>query len=315
MEAMYFTYSSLCRDEKIFRSWSGLSRSEFDDLYHRFEPEWTKAEVARLQGRPRQRDLGGGGDYTLDLETRVLMLLIWLRHYLTGETLGSLFGVSQSTVSRNLTRMLPVLQRLAADSLQRPTHKGGRRTLAQLQQAQPDLFAILDATEQSINNPQNDALSRLYFSGKQRRPTCKTAICVNEDGLIRHLSTTVPGSIHDVTHLRQSGLLTHVPKETIAVADSAFVGIYRDLPGHNVLVPHKAYRAHPLLPDHKLANRELSAIRIKVENVFAQLKIFRILTHRFRHQVTTIHSQVFTIIAAIHNWRTLNRLARSWLSA
>jgi hypothetical protein len=312
---MRFTYPGLRRHENAFRRWSGVSVAEFDALYQRFEPAWVQAERVRLHGRERQRALGGGGDYALDLDTRLLMLLIWLRHYLTGETLADLFGVSQSTVSRTLSRLLPVLQQLAVAHLHEPLPPAQHRTLAQLQQEQPDLFAIFDATEQSVNRPHDDAQARLHFSGKQRRPTCKTTLHVNEDGLIRQLSATQPGSLHDVTHLRQSGLLAHVPQAAIAVADSAYVGLYKDLPDHSVLVPHKATRGHPLLPDHKLANRELAAIRIKVENVLAQLKIFRILSHRFRHSVAVVHTQVFSIIAALYNWRTLNRLTQARLGA
>ncbi len=252
---MLLTYPGLRRHEKLFRSWSGMTVAEFDELYRRFEPAWTQAESERLQGRQRQRALGGGGEYVLDLDTRLLLVLVWMRHYLTGETLGYLFGVNQSTVSRTLTRMLPVLQQLAQASLQPPKPPGGRRSLGEFKQAQPDLFAILDATEQSVNRPQDDAQARLTFSGKQRRPTCKTSIHVNEDGLIRQISATTPGSIHDVTQLRQSGLLRAIPPDTIAVADAAYVGIYKDLPDQGVLVPYKAQRHQPLVAEQIYANR------------------------------------------------------------
>jgi len=312
---MKMSYPGLRNNEKLFRSWSGLSVAEFDELYRRFEPAWTKAERERLQSRVRQRAIGGGDDYALDLDTRLLLVLVWLRHYLSGETLGDLFGVSQSTASRTINRLLPLLSALAAESFKAPTGKGPKRSLRHLQQAEPDLFAIFDATEQSVNKPQDDEQSRLHFSGKQRRSTCKVAIQVNELGLIRQLSATCPGSIHDVTHLRQSGLLTQLSQETVAVADAAFVGIYKDLPNHNLLLPYKAERKHPLCAEQRYANRFIASIRIKVENVFAQLKIFRILSYRFRHNVANIHPQVFTIIAGLHNWRTSNHLHQAWLAA
>jgi hypothetical protein len=310
---MILTYPGLRRHARKFQHFSGITVAEFDALYKRFEPVWTKAEYERLQSRPRQRAQGGGGDYRLELDTRLLLCLVWMRHYLTTEAVGFLFGVSQSTASRTITRLLPVLQALAQATLQWPKPKGGRRSLRHFQQAEADLFAIVDATEQSVNKPQLDEQSRLYFSGKQRRSTCKTAICVNEEGLIRQVTPTTPGSIHDVTHLRQAGLLANIPVDTMAVADSAFIGIYKDLPNHNVLLPYKAQRNHPLCAEQRYANRFVSSIRIKVENVFAQLKIFRILSYRFRHNVARLHTQVFTIIAGLHNWRTLNRLKQAWL--
>lgn len=307
---MLLSYASLRQHEKAFEHFSGLPLAEFDALYTRFEPAWVAAETARLSRRPRQRALGGGGDYRLTLETRLLMVLVWLRHYLTTEAIGYLFGVSQSTASRNLNRTLAVLATIAAESLhQPPSPPGLRRSLRQVQQAEPDLFAILDATEQSVNRPQDQAQARLYFSGKQRRTTCKTTLQVNEMGLIRQVAASRPGSVADITHLRHSGLLAHIPHATIAVADTAFLGLERNLPHHSVLCPHRASRNHPLRPDQRLANREVAQVRIKVENVLAQLKRFRILTHRFRHQVTTVHTQVFTLIAALHNWRTYARLA------
>jgi hypothetical protein len=311
-EMMPITYPGLRRHEKQFQHLSGLRVAEFDELYRRFEPAWLQAESVRLQQRQRQRAIGGGNDYQLDLDTRLLLVLIWLRHYLTGEALGYFFGVSQSTASRIISRLLPVLAEVEEKEILPPT--GKRRSLVVFEREQPDLFAIFDATEQSVQKPQDDAQSLAHFSGKQRRSTCKTTIHVNEEGLIRQLSPTCPGAVPDVTHLRQSGLLHHLDPETVAVADSAFLGIYKDLPGRNVLVPYKAQRNHPLCAEQRYANRFLASIRIKVENVFAHLKIFRILSHRFRHNVSQVHSQVFTIIAGLHNRRTRNRLKQAWLA-
>lgn len=310
---MPLSYPHLRRYEKKFRHLSGLSVAEFDELYRRFEPAWIQAEKERLQGRVRQRAVGGGVDYLLDLDTRLLLVLVWMRHYLTGEALGYLFGVSQSCVSRTLARLLPVLAAVEKRELLPPS--GKRRSLVHFERDEPDLFAIFDATEQSVNKPQDDAQARAAFSGKQRRSTCKTTLQVNEDGLIRQLSATSPGSIHDVTHLRQSGLLHHLPPQAIAVADAAFVGLYKDLPDHGLLVPYKAQRNHPLCMEQRYANRLVASIRIKVENVFAHLKIFRILTHRFRHNVAKVHSLVFTVIAGLHNRRTRNRLKQAWFAA
>jgi len=312
---MILSYPSLRRHEGKFEHFSGITVAEFDALYQRFEPAWTQAEQERLQQRERQRAIGGGGDYHLALDTRLLMCLVWMRHYLTTEAVGYLFGVSQSTASRNLTRLLPVLEALAQETFHWPTPKRGRRSLRELQHAESDLLAILDATEQSVNKPHLDAQARLHFSGKQRRYTCKSALRVNEEGMIRQVTPTSPGSIHDVTHVRQAGLLAHLPPDAIAVADAAFVGIYQDLPNHGVLVPYKAYRNHPLVPEQRYANRFVARLRIKVENVFAALKRFRILTHRFRHAVARVHSQVFTIIAGLHNQRTFNRLMQATKSA
>jgi hypothetical protein len=307
------SYPRLRRYAKQFQHFSGLSVAEFDALYRRFEPAWYQAEERRLHARERQRAVGGGGDYRLELDGQLLLVMVWLRHYLTTEALGFLFGVSQSTASRTISRLLPVLAEVEKREILPPS--GKRRSLAYFEGNEPDLFAILDATEQSVNKPQDDKQSRAHFSGKQRRSTCKVTLHVNEVGLIRQLSPTSPGSVHDVTHLRQSGLLHNLDPETTVVADAAFIGIYKDLPDRNVLVPYKAQRKHPLCAEQRYANRVVSSIRIKVENVIAHLKNFRTLSHRFRHNVAQVHAQVFTIIAGLHNCRTRKRLKQAWLAA
>ena len=309
------TYAGLRRNEKQFRHWSGISVSEFDELYQDFEGAWVKSETERLNGRVRRRAIGGGGDYRLDVDTRLLLMLVWMRHYLTTEALGYLFGLHQSSVSRTISRTLPVLQSLAQAEWQNPPRKGGGRSLTQLKTEKPDLFAIMDATEQVVNRPQKDEQARNHFSGKQRRYTCKTLIHVNSDGLIRQVSSSQPGSLHDLTHLRQSGLLQAVPKDTIIVADSAFLGLHKDLPDQPLLLPYKAQRNHPLVQEQRYANRFISSIRIKVENVFAHLKLFRILAHRFRHDIATTHCSVFAFLARVLNLRTYHRLAALALAA
>jgi hypothetical protein len=306
------SYASLRRHEQDFRHLSGLSVAEFDELYRRFEPVWQRAETVRLEQRQRQRAPGAGRDYQLDLASQLLLVLVWLRHYPTTTALGYFFGVSQSTASRTISRLLPVLSELQQQELGPP--KGKRRSLAEVDLETPDLLAIFDATEQSVNKPQDDAQSRRYFSGKQRRSTCKDLLHVNEVGLIRQVAPTCPGAIHDLTRLRQSGLLAQLDRQTIAVADSAFIGLANDLPNQGVLLPYKAQRNHPLCAEQLYANRFVSSLRIKVENVLAQLKIFRILTHRFRHRIEPVHSHVFIIIAGLHNRRTRNRLNQAWLA-
>jgi hypothetical protein len=308
---MAITYPGLRRNEREFHYLSGVSVAEFDGLYQRFEPQWRAAEHKRLESRERQRVQGGGGDYRLDLDTRLLLCMVWMRHYLTTGAVGSLFGVSQSTASRTITRLLPVLHKVAQASFNPPKEPGARRT--HLPPKAVDDFAIVDASEQSVNRPQDAEQERLHFSGRQKRPTCKMTLCVNEDGLVRHLSASAPGAIADITQLRHSGILAQIARDTIAVGDAGYAGLQDDLPHHSVAVAHKPERDHPLLPDHRLANRELSSIRIKVENVLAQLKNFRILSHRFRHNVAIIHSQVVCILASLHNWRTLRRLRQAYL--
>lgn len=172
----------------------------------------------------------------------------------------------------------------------------------------PDLLAILDATEQPVQRPKDPERQRRFYSGKKKRHTIKTGLVVNEEGLIRAVTPPTPGSVHDLRHFRESGVLGRIPRACRVVGDRAFTGLQHDLPRHNLAIAHKARRHHPLTRAQKVANRELSQRRMVVEHVFAAMKQFRALADRFRHAVE-VHQDVFTVIAALVNQRTRKRLA------
>jgi len=65
-------------------------------------------------------------------------------------------------------------------------------------------------------------------------------------------------------------------------------------------MPVKKSKLHPLGQEQKVANRALSKRRIMIENIIRKLKIFRILSERYRNrrQRFGLH---FILIAAIYN--------------
>jgi IS5 family transposase len=304
------TYEKLSENSKAFKGLSGLTLDEFDDLYELFEPAWLEADVKRLSRPDRRRAIGGGGQYALDLRTRLLLVLFWLRLYLTTEAVGYFFGLDKSNVSRNGRRILQVLRQVSESEFgwPDPPPPGHGHTIEQALHDYPDLFAIVDATEQPVQRPQEQESQRKHYSGKKKRHTRKTAIIVNEEGIIRDISSSTPGSMHDIKHLRRSGLLEKIPPEVGVIGDAGFDGLHKDLPEHSVATSHKARRNHPLTADQKLINRELSRIRIIVENVLCHIKHFKALVERFRHDADT-YDDAFRVVAAIVNRRTRIRLA------
>lgn len=310
---MYLSLYRVRQNERVFKSITGLTVTEFDDLYERFEPAWVAAEQKRLQREGRRRAVGGGRDYSLSIQKLLLMVVIWLRLYPTTNVLGFLFGLSQPTASRNTRRLLAVLHEVSKGEfpLNNPPRRGQGCELDELLQSHPDLAAIIDATEQPVERPQDREQENLHYSGKRRRSTCKASIVVNEHGVIRSVTTSAPGRTHDLTQLRQSGFLERIPLPTTVIADAGYDGLHHDLPNHSVATAHKAQRNHPLTPEHKAVNRELSSVRIIIENVFCELKHFRSLYDCFRHDVTNVHSSVFAVIAATVNHRIQHRLALS----
>ena len=180
--------------------------------------------------------------------------------------------------------------------------------MAKARKAYPDLFAFVDATEQPVRRPSEQEKQEQYYSGKKKRHTCKTQIVVNEYGEVRDVSISVAGSVHDRKLFSASGVADKIPQETTVGGDRGYVGIQDDLPDHNVLLPFKSSKQHPLTDEHKLLNQEFSSARLIVENVLAQFKHFKVLADAFRHALNR-YDDAFRSVLAVVNPRIQKRVA------
>ena len=304
------TYQQLSQKPKIFKNLTGVTINEFNKLYRQTYPIWQQQEQERLNRPTRQRAIGGGRKYELKFREQFLMTLVWLRLYLNTEALGYFFGVDKSTVSRNTRRVLAALRVVGEGTLgwPEPPQRGQGKDVAQALAEYPDLFAIVDATEQAVRRSSDHDTQRQHYSGKKKRHTRKTQLVVNEHGEIRHLSSSTPGSVHDLKHFRLSGAGEQIPKPTTVGGDAGYDGLGNDLADHSVITSFKARRNHPLTEEQKLLNQEFSRLRIIVENTIAQLKHFKVLAHQFRHAVE-LYDTAFRAVVAIVNPRIKQRVA------
>jgi hypothetical protein len=304
------TYREISQKPRLFKSFFGVTVIEFDELYRKLWPVWAENEVQRLSQRERQRAIGGGRDYTLDLRDRLLMTLMWLKLYLNTDALGYFFGVDKSTASRNVRNILSSLRQLGDETLgwPDPPKRGQTKDLDQALEDYPDLMAVVDATEQRVRRSSDYQTQREHYSGKKKCHTRKTQITVNEKGIIRDVSFSVPGKMHDLELFRQSGTAQRIPENVGVGGDAGYQGLHHELPNHSVATTHKARRNHPLTQDEKDMNREFSSMRIIVENTICELKHFKVLSERFRHDVDG-YDEVFRAVVAIVNPRISRRVA------
>jgi transposase len=83
-----------------------------------------------------------------------------------------------------------------------------------------------------------------------------------------------------------------------ASADSGYQGL-TELHS-NSRTPAKKSKLHPLSKEQKASNRALSQERILIENIIRKLKIFRILSERYRNRRKRFGLR-FNLITAIYN--------------
>jgi hypothetical protein len=270
---MSLRHAKVQNSPKTFIRLFGISVQEFNRMISQIAPEWER-QVMGSYKRP-------GRHYKLALVDMVLMLLLYYRSYTTQLFIGFLFGVDDSRVCRHIRVLEPLLAKVMAISKTR-----------HLSQEDVEVL-ILDATEQPIERPKKH--QKVYYSGKKKRHTLKTEIRITPKGRIVHVSKTHPGSVHDFTLYKSE---VPVPKETRAYVDSGYQGL--DKLHKQTELPYKASKNNALDEEEKEYNHGLSRLRVKVENILAQMKVFRILSDRYRNKRKRYNLK-FNIIAGIVN--------------
>ena len=148
-------YKKLQRRPTSFRNLTGLNLDEFEVLYEQVGDDIERYDETQLKERDRQRAAGAGRKYHHDARNRLLMAMIWLRIYPTYEVLGFMFDLNKSNISRNLKSVLAVLKEQLGDEIKWPEKGERKRKMDQFMQEFPEAAAIVDATEQPTQRPQD----------------------------------------------------------------------------------------------------------------------------------------------------------------
>jgi hypothetical protein len=292
---MIMRYEYLSQHPNVFQKCTGLTVRLFDELVDEVLPLYVAAEERRLSRRPRQRAIGAGHPFELDLRDHLLLTVIWLRLYPIHEVLGYLFGVSDSTVSRLIERVLPILEASGRDGMRLPDPgKKRRRQLPDLLKDIPELTILVDSFEQRVQRLPNDDS---HDSGKKKQHTLKSQITVDSDtGRIVEVSDSVPGPTADIKLLEESGLLERLPEEVGVGGDLTYLKLAK-LRRHG-FSPRRKPRGKERPPEDVIYNRAFSQFRIVVEQTIGQVRRFQSVS------ATT----VITAASTAHGWR----LSRVW---
>lgn len=255
---MKFSYDRLRKNPRSFHRIAGVSIEEFEAIAAKCEAEWEKKIIKpkKLDGRP----YGVG-----DLKEHLLCLLIYYRCYVTQEFIGMLYGVDDSCICRSIKRIEPIVAKAVAIKKDRTLTAQDLETI------------IIDCTEQPIERPKKH--QKRYYSGKKKRHTLKSEIQMTGGGRISSVFSAQFGRDHDLT-IRKRG--SPLPKHTRAYGDGAYQG-YTEV--HSEMeIPYKKPKNGKLTAEEKEYNTALSRFRVRVENKIRELKIFRILSDRYRNK-------------------------------
>jgi len=308
---MMLRYEYLSTFPRIFYVMTGLNVADFDVLIEEVLPRYQEGEQQRLTRRGRQRAIGGGHPFELEIRDQFLVVIVWLRRYPIHEVLGFFFGISDSTVSRLIDRLVPVLEAAGCDTMRMPDPgKARRKNLDALLQATPELAVIIDSFEQRVQRPPDRRAADNLYSGKKKQHTLKSQVAVDETtGCIVDVSESVPGPTADFKLLESSGVMKRLPAGVGALGDLAYVGIANLHPQGLGAAPRRKPRGKPRPAEDVEYNRAFSRRRIVVEHRIGRLRHYQALTQTDRHHRRR-HTSRVRAVAGLVNRRLGHRDAR-----
>jgi Helix-turn-helix of DDE superfamily endonuclease len=144
------SYDRLSRKPLLFKSFTGLTIKEFDNIYkNEISKKYEKHEIKRLSNKKdnRKRKFGAEGrHFKLDVKNRFLILLMYYRLYITYSLSGFLFDLDQSNVCRDIQKIEGLVRKCVptAEDICNITKR--LQTPEEIEQYYPGFIAFTDCT-------------------------------------------------------------------------------------------------------------------------------------------------------------------------
>ena len=227
----------------------------------------------------------------------LLAVTLWyLKHYHSERYIAAELNLDRSTVNYFLPEILDILHSCAYPQLiSLPTDMSNRTTVHGPEEHHK---LIVHSTCIAIPQPSHSTQRKAYYHAKS--PTnyaFKVQIACDFQHRIVHVSECYKGSVHDITVLRESGLLEHVNDSVQIIADKGYIG------EEYVVTPRKKPRGRELEEEDKDFNRNINSARAAIENINQRLKTYAILGNVYRGDIDDLHkiTKITQVVAAICN--------------
>ena len=299
------SYNTLSKKPLLFKSFTGLSVQEFDNMYNnQIIKKYTKYEIKRLsKGKERKREMGAGRPFKLDVKDRCIMLLVYYHLYITCTLAGFLFDLDQSNICRDIQKIESLIKQCLPIPQKIYNITKRLKTPEEVEQYFPGFLSFIDSTEQQIPRPENRRKRKAYYSGKKKRHTIKTQLMVNNRGFILHKSKHKKGRRHDYDIYKKNHPVT--PKQVVNVFDLGYLGVEKDYPEQLSSIPNRKKRSMGLSQEEINFNQEHAKKRIVIEHTICRLKKYRIMSDVFRNKLRK-YNKVSDIVSGLVNYRIMN---------
>ena len=244
-----------------FDGMSGLDAEQLDEL---------EELVGELLEEPW--DKGTGCPRELTLREALIVASGYARNNVTEEMWAAIFDVDQSTISRYITFLTPLIDKATAEF---------RPSAEEAAEATRDAIALVDGT---LWPCWSWAGVRELWAGKYKTTGHGSLIITNLAGKINFVSEPVPGNQHDMAKLKDSECETILKAAGGVIGDKGFIGT------DYITTPVRKPQDRELYMREHDYNNQISSLRAPVERAIANLKIWRILFTDYRRPLKTFMS-------------------------
>jgi len=241
---------------------TGLSTEQVTDI------------VARVAALLNERRGWQGNNFKLGLFKRVVITLVYLRRNHREAELGELYDIDQSTVSRYVCALTPVIGQVLSEFV--PT----------VDDLDPDVPYVIDGT---LCPCWSWAGHDELWSGKHSTTGKNVQVACYLDGTMAWVGDPEDGNVHDATAVARSGFLEGM--NAGVVADKGYIGT-------GAITPKKRRPGQAELSEQdKDYNRSVGQIRWVIERANSWLKNWNILQTDYRRPLSTFDQTIATVIA------------------
>ena len=214
--------ASALRTNRLCKSLTGLSVSEFNNLVLDFSWNYHEYEVKRIKERIRK--LGGGrGSKIETIEEKLFYVLFYLKTYPTFDMASFYVGFARSKAHKWAHILFPILEATMKRKLVLPQRKiTSREEFERLYPEVKEVFA--DGIERSIQRSRNRKKQQKTYSGKKKMHTRKSVVVSDAKRRIMVVTKQKSGRRHDKRLADKESVFANIPKDVAIMADTAFVG-------------------------------------------------------------------------------------------
>jgi hypothetical protein len=210
----------------------------------------------------------------LGLFRSVTVALTYMRRNRVQAELAETYGVSQPTISRAITGVTPLLEKVLKEYVPTADELG--------QRTQYVVDGTLLPCWSWASHPE-------LYSGKHKTTGMNVQVACTLSGQLAWISDPIAGSRHDTYCLSESGvLLTLDPGNWMG--DKGYVG-------NSMITPIRKPADRDLLDWEKEFNTQVNKIRYVIEQVIANFKTWRIMHTDYRRLLATFSTTISAVIA------------------